>query len=79
MKKRTDYVEISRAILEELYYGQGLKQREIALQFGVSSKTIGNRMAEYGMTTRSHADSLYIDIPKRALAHLSILDTLTAP
>lgn len=79
MKKRTDYVEISRAILEELYYGQGLKQREIALQFGVSSKTIGNRMAEYGMTTRSHEDYLYIDIPKSELEQLYIIENRTAP
>lgn len=79
MKKRTDYVEISKAILEELYYGQGLKQREIALQFGVSSKTIGNRMAEYGMTTRSHEDYLYIDIPKSELERLYIVENRTAP
>ena len=79
MKKRTDYIEISKTILEELYYGQGLKQREIALQFGVSSKTIGNRMAEYGMTTRSHDDYLYIDIPKSELERLYIVENRTTP
>jgi hypothetical protein len=79
MKKRTDYIEISKTILEELYYGQGLKQREIALQFGVSAKTIGNRMAEYGMTTRSHDDYLYIDIPKSELERLYIIENRTTP
>jgi len=79
MKKRTDYIEISKTILEELYYGQGLKQREIALQFGVSSKTIGNRMAEYGMDTRGHQDYVYIDIPKSELERLYIFENRTAP
>lgn len=79
MKKRSDYVEIPKAVLEQLYYEQGLKQREIAQRFGVSTQTIVNRMAEYGMATRGHQDYLYIDIPKHELERLYIQENRTAP
>lgn len=79
MKRRIDYIEISKAVLEQMYYKQGLKQREIADHFGVSTKTIGNRMSEYGLITRSHDDYVYIDIPKAELERLYIKENRTAP
>jgi ribosomal protein S27E len=56
MKRRKNYVEISKEVLEDLYYTQGLNQREIAERFGVSRKTIGNRMSEYSLFTGEHLD-----------------------
>jgi len=56
MKQRKNQIEISKEVLEELYYNQGLNQREIAQRFGVSRKTIGNRMNEYGLLTGDHLD-----------------------
>lgn len=79
MKRRIDYVEISKAVLEQMYYKQGLKQREIAKHFGVSTKTVGNRMGEYGLVTRSHDDYVYIDIPKVELEQLYIQENRTTP
>ena len=79
MKRRVDYIEISKTVLEQMYYEQGLKQREIAAHFGVSTKTIGNRMSEYGLVTRSHDDYVYIDIPKADLERLYIQENRTAP
>lgn len=79
MKRRRDYIEISKDALEKMYYEQGLKQREIAEHFGVSTKTIGNRMSEYGLITRSHDDYVYIDIPKAELERLYVQENRTAP
>lgn len=79
MKRRIDYIEISKTVLEQMYYEQGLKQREIAAYFGVSTKTIGNRMSEYGLATRSHDDYVYINIPKAELERLYIQENRAAP
>ncbi|MFN8446559.1 MAG: hypothetical protein U0175_37555 [Caldilineaceae bacterium] len=68
-----------KEVLEELYFEKGLKQREIAAIFGVNPKTIGNRMAEYGLVTRGHEDYVYIDIPKSELERLYIQENRTAP
>jgi hypothetical protein len=62
-----------------LYYGEGLTQREIALRFGVNPKTIGNRMAEYDMTTRTSQDYVYVNIPKDELERLYLTADLSAP
>lgn len=79
MKRRSDYVEIPKAVLEELYYRQGLNAKEIAAQFGVTSGTIINRMKEYGLSRRGHWDYLYIDIPKAELERLYLQENRTAP
>ncbi len=79
MKRRSDYVEISRALLEELYYHQGLDANEIGRRFGISGSTVRNRMKEYGMERRGHWDYLYIDIPKAELEQLYIQENRTAP
>jgi hypothetical protein len=79
MKRRKDYVEIPKATLEQLYHEQRLKLREIAERYGVNAKTVGNRMREYGLVTRSHDDYLYIDIPKAELERLYIQENHTAP
>lgn len=49
MKQRKPQVEITKAKLEQMYCQQGLLRREIAEYFGVSVKTIGNRIQEYGL------------------------------
>lgn len=49
MKQRKPQVEITKAELEQMYCQQGLLRREIAEYFGVSVKTIGNRIQEYGL------------------------------
>lgn len=49
MKRRKTHDEISKAVLEEMYCKQGLSRPEIAEYFGVSVKTIGNRIKEYGL------------------------------
>jgi len=79
MKRRSDYVEIPKAVLEDLYYGQGLNTKEIAAKFGVTSGTIINRMKEYGLSRRGHWDYLYIDIPKAELERLYLQENRTAP
>ena len=79
MKRRSDYVEIPKAVLEELYYKQGLNTKEIAAQFGVTSGTIINRMKEYGLSRRGHWDYLYIDIPKADLERLYLQENRAAP
>lgn len=79
MKKRSDYIPISKETLEELYFEKGLKQREIAAIFGVNPKTIGNRMAEYGLVTRGHEDYVYVNIPKSELERLYLQENRTAP
>lgn len=79
MKRRSDYVEIPKAVLEALYYEQGLNTNEIAEQFGVTAATIRNRMKEYGLKRRGHWDYVYIDIPKTELERLYIQENRTAP
>ncbi|MEZ4861226.1 MAG: HNH endonuclease signature motif containing protein [Caldilineaceae bacterium] len=49
MKPRKKHPEITKAILEQMYCEQGLLRQEIAEYFGVSVKTIGNRIREYGL------------------------------
>lgn len=49
MKRQKNHPEISKTVLEEMYCKQGLLRREIAEYFGVSVKTIGNRIREYGL------------------------------
>jgi hypothetical protein len=49
MKDKKTHVKISRAVLEEMYCKQGLSRPEIAEYFGVSVKTIGNRIKEYDL------------------------------
>jgi len=70
MKRRKNYVEISKAVLKELYYNQGLNQREIAERFGVSRKTIANRMNEYGLVTGDH---LEMNIHDKYLSNGSVI------
>ena len=49
MKSTKKHPEITKALLEQMYCEQGLLRREIAEYFGVSVKTIGNRINEYGL------------------------------
>lgn len=49
MRSTKKHSEITKAVLEQLYCEQGLLRREIAEYFGVSVKTIGNRIQEYGL------------------------------
>lgn len=72
MKRRRDYVAIPQAVLEQLYYGEGLTQREIGETFGVSYGTIRNRMVEYGLDARTAQDYLRLDIPKSELERLYV-------
>lgn len=78
-KKRSDYIDIPRETLEALYYEQGLDSNQIAARFGVSPKTILNRMHEYGMERRGHWDYVYLNIPKAELFHLYVEEQLPAP
>lgn len=49
MKSTKKHPEITKALLEQMYCEQGMLRREIAEYFGVSVKTIGNRINEYGL------------------------------
>jgi hypothetical protein len=49
MKSTKKHPEITKVLLEQMYCEQGLLRREIAEYFGVSVKTIGNRIQEYGL------------------------------
>lgn len=49
MQQRKPQLEITKAELEQMYCKQGLRRHEIAEYFGVSVKTIGNRIKEYGL------------------------------
>lgn len=42
---------VARAALEDLYYRDGLSQREIATQLGCSESTIRRRLEEHGLPT----------------------------
>ena len=78
MKHRGDYVDIPRIILERLY-AEGLTQKDIGKRFGVTEGTIKNRMAEYGMKTRTAQDYLRLDIPKEKLEQLYVVEGRYAP
>ncbi len=71
MKQRKPHIEISKAILEQMYCKQGLLQREIAEHFGVSTKTIGNRMREYGLITTN--SNLRTNIEDKHLSNGSVI------
>ena len=79
MKHRSDYVEIPKPELEHQYYVEGLSQGQIAERFGVSPKTIGNRMAEYGLATRTAQDYLRLNLPKTELERLYVTENRPAP
>lgn len=79
MKRRRDYVEISKTTLEHLYYDKGLTQAAIAERFGVNPKTIGNRMVEYGMSTRIAQDYMRLNLPKAELERLYVVENRPAP
>lgn len=70
MKKRSNYVEIPKAVLEQMYYEQGLNQREIAEHFGVSRKTICNRMREYGLDVEG---PFYTNVRDKHLSNGSVI------
>lgn len=78
MKHRSDYVDIPRTILERLY-AEGLTQKDIGKRFGVTEGTIKNRMAEYGIKTRTAQDYLRLDIPKEKLEQLYVVEGRHAP
>ena len=78
MKHRSDYVDIPRIILERLY-AEGLTQKDIGKRFGVTEGTIKNRMAEYGIKTRTAQDYLRLDIPKEKLEQLYVVEGRYAP
>ena len=79
MKHRRDYVEIPKSVLEELYYGEGLTQKQIAVRFGVTDSTIRNRMIEYGLAARTAQDYVRLDIPKAELERLYVHERRPAP
>jgi len=79
MKRRSDYVEIPKPEIERLYYVEGLTQGQIAERFGVTPKTIGNRMAEYGLATRSAQDYLRLNLSKSELERLYLAENRPAP
>lgn len=41
-----------KAMLEAYYNLQGMSQEEIAIEFGVCNKVVGNRMKHHGMLVR---------------------------
>ncbi len=79
MKHRSDYVEIPKSELEELYYGEGLTQKQIAVRFGVTGGTIRNRMIEYGLAARTAQDYVRLDIPKAELERLYVHEQRPTP
>jgi DNA-binding CsgD family transcriptional regulator len=79
MKRRRDYVAIPQAVLEQMYYGEGLTQREIGEIFGVTGGTIRHRMVEYGLDARTAQDYLRLDIPKTELERLYVEEGRPAP
>ena len=79
MKRRRDYVAIPQPVLEQLYYGEGLTQREIGEIFGVTCGTIRHRMVEYGLGARTAQDYLRLDIPKAELERLYVEEGRPAP
>jgi len=69
--------DISKSILEELYYEKRMTQAKIAEYFGCSRMTISNRMRAYGMETRINSDYLRIALPYEELYRLYIEQQLT--
>lgn len=57
IKYPSNKVYISKKTLLDLYVKQGLTTKEIANKLGTSSKTVGNRMREYGIPYRQRQKS----------------------
>jgi len=70
-------IEIPRDVLQHLYYDKGLTQEQIAQRFGCDTKTISNRMREYGMPTRTAGDYTRLEIPRDELERLYNQDRLS--
>lgn len=71
MTRRKPNVEIPKAVLEQMYCKQGLLRREIAEHFGVSVKTIGNRLQEYGLLKTE--GNLFTNTQDKYLANGSVI------
>lgn len=67
-------IEIPQEGLEELYWNEGMSLYEIGKMFGCSWATIRNRMTEYGISCRTHSQSvptsLGLDVSKDELYDL---------
>lgn len=63
-------IEISREMLERLYWQEGLSQEGIAKRMGCSRRTIGDKMAKYGIEARPCSVSTCL-VPQQMLKRWS--------
>jgi hypothetical protein len=64
MARHPEFIHIDKALLQDLYWDQGLSLTEIGAKLGVHFTTVHRRMIEYGMprrnigTRRGHGERL---------------------